>query len=102
MINWPQEGRGAMSGKFELGGQRYWVLSVGIAEEPGKTLSPAERLTALYVSRGLSNAEVARRRGVALRTVANQVASILRKTRVSSRAEIGRVLSQPKRETATR
>jgi DNA-binding NarL/FixJ family response regulator len=90
-----------MDGKFEHEGQRYWVLGVEIAEEPRQTLSPAERLTALYVSRGLSNAEVARRRGVALRTVANQVASILRKSGVNSRAEIGRVLFQSRREAET-
>jgi DNA-binding NarL/FixJ family response regulator len=91
-----------MDGMFELEDQRYWVWSVGIADEPAQTLSPAERLTALYVSRGLSNREIARRRGVALRTVANQVASIMRKSRVGSRAEIGRVLFQPTRDTATR
>jgi DNA-binding CsgD family transcriptional regulator len=84
-----------MNGKFELRGKRYWVWSVAIADGPGLTLSPAERLTALYVSRGLSNREVARRRGVALRTVANQVASILRKAGVGSRADIGRVLFRP-------
>jgi DNA-binding NarL/FixJ family response regulator len=91
-----------MNGEFEHEGRRYWVLGVGIVEEPGQMLSPAERLTALYVSRGLSNAEVARRRGVALRTVANQVASILRKSGVNSRAEIGRVLFQSRREAETR
>jgi DNA-binding NarL/FixJ family response regulator len=93
---------GPMNGRFEYKGQRYWVVGVGIAEDPRQFLSPAERLTALYVSRGLSNAEVARRRGVAVRTVANQVASILRKSGVNSRAEIGRVLFQSNRETETR
>jgi DNA-binding NarL/FixJ family response regulator len=87
---------------FEFGGERYWVFSAGIAKELGERLSPAERLTAWYVAQGLSNGEVARRRGVACRTVANQVASILRKLGVTSRCEIARSLFQVRPETETR
>jgi DNA-binding CsgD family transcriptional regulator len=86
---------------FELGGKRYWTFSVGIGKDSGEgaSLTPAERLTAWYVAQGLTNEEVARRRGVAPRTVANQVASILRRSAAHSRSEIGRVLFHQGHET---
>lgn len=37
---------------------------------------------------GLSNAEVAKKRGTAVRTVANQLQSLFRKLGVNSRAEL--------------
>jgi DNA-binding CsgD family transcriptional regulator len=53
-----------------------------------RRLTRAEReVTALLVA-GLSNAEIARRRGSSPRTVANQVASIFQKLGVSSRLEL--------------
>ena len=51
-------------------------------------LTEAERDVALAVARGLSNAEIAKRRSASPRTVANQVASIMRKLDVSSRSEL--------------
>jgi DNA-binding CsgD family transcriptional regulator len=86
--------RDGLGRAFEFGGERYWVFSAGIAKDFGQRLSPAERLTAWYVAQGLSNEEVASRRGVALRTIANQVASILRKLAVHSRVEIAGSLFQ--------
>jgi DNA-binding NarL/FixJ family response regulator len=50
-------------------------------------LSQAERNVAIAVLEGLSNAEIATARGTSIRTVANQVASLLRKLGVRSRAE---------------
>jgi len=56
------------------------------APEPPKTpLSPAEGEVLALVRKGRSNAQIAAARKVSLRTVANQVAQILRKTGASSR-----------------
>jgi DNA-binding CsgD family transcriptional regulator len=43
---------------------------------------------------GLSNAEVAIRRGTSPRTIANQLASVLRKLGVGSRYELAAALTQ--------
>lgn len=51
-------------------------------------LTEAERDVALAVARGSSNAQIGRERNVSPRTVANQVAAIMKKLRVSSRAEL--------------
>ncbi len=51
-------------------------------------LTEAERDVALAITRGLSNAEIAALRHRSPRTVANQVAAILRKLDVSSRGEL--------------
>jgi DNA-binding CsgD family transcriptional regulator len=51
-------------------------------------LTAAEREVAQAILDGASNKEIAQQRGVAPRTVANQVASVFRKLGVSSRAEL--------------
>lgn len=51
-------------------------------------LTEAEREVLALVREGLSNAEIARRRGRSVRTVANQIASIFAKCGVRSRAEL--------------
>jgi DNA-binding CsgD family transcriptional regulator len=56
----------------------------GLAE----TLSPVESEVATFILAGLTNAEIARRRGTSVRTVANQVASLFRKLGVGSRLEL--------------
>jgi DNA-binding NarL/FixJ family response regulator len=53
-----------------------------------KGLTAAERHVASLAAAGLSNAAIAKRRGTALRTVANQMASVLRKLRICSRHEL--------------
>ncbi len=73
---------------FRLGGDRYCVVSVGLVPPAAESLTDAERAVAALVAQGLTNAEIARERGTALRTVANQVAAILEKLGVASRAEI--------------
>jgi DNA-binding CsgD family transcriptional regulator len=52
------------------------------------TLTRADRAVAALVIDGATNAEIARRRRVSVRTVANQVASIFRKVGVGSRGEL--------------
>jgi len=59
-------------------------------ESPKKqsALSPAESDVLQLVLRGASNAEIAKARGRSVRTIANQVASLLRKLGVESRFEL--------------
>ena len=51
-------------------------------------LTPAEHAVAIDVLAGLSNAEVARKRGRSRRTIANQLAAIYRKLGIHSRVEL--------------
>jgi len=51
-------------------------------------LTEAERDIALAVTRGLSNARIATSRNTSPRTIANQIAAIMKKLDVSSRVEL--------------
>jgi len=62
-----------------------------------KALSAAEREIAIAVLEGLSNAEIAAARGTSARTVANQVASLLRKLGARSRSEAVTALARLQR-----
>jgi len=53
-----------------------------------KTLSDAERVVLQLVVAGKSNAAIAQSRGTSVRTVANQVASLLRKLGARSRYDL--------------
>jgi DNA-binding NarL/FixJ family response regulator len=62
-----------------------------VVREQGATpavLTSSERFIFRAILDGLSNAEIATRRGRSLRTVANQVASVFHKLAISSRAEL--------------
>jgi DNA-binding CsgD family transcriptional regulator len=52
------------------------------------TLTDAEIRVAIGIAAGRSNAEIARRQGVSVRTIANHVASVLKKLGASSRNEV--------------
>ena len=78
--------------EVEVGGETLVVLSVPTANELADTLSPAEREVARDAAAGLTNAEIAKRRGRKVRTIANQLASIYRKLGVGSRAELAVLL----------
>jgi DNA-binding CsgD family transcriptional regulator len=75
---------------LEIAGESLVVISMPVADtsSAGAGLTVAERQVAHDVLAGLSNAEIARRRGRSPRTIANQLGSIYRKLRVSSRAEM--------------
>jgi DNA-binding CsgD family transcriptional regulator len=75
--------------RLRYGGEELAVLSIPLCHEalPG-SLTPAEREVCALLLGGLSNQEIAARRGCAVRTVANQVAAIFRKAGVSSRSEL--------------
>ncbi|GMV15914.1 MAG: helix-turn-helix transcriptional regulator [Polyangiaceae bacterium] len=85
---------GLRASSFSLGDEEYLVLSYP-APQHGlpKTLTATEREVARGLLGGLTNNQIARERGVAVRTVANQVAAVLKKTGVSSRIELVRKLA---------
>jgi DNA-binding CsgD family transcriptional regulator len=75
--------------ELRVGDDEYVVLSYPLAA-PGVPLglSKAEHEVAAALIAGESYAQIASRRSTAIRTVANQVASIFRKLGVSSRLEL--------------
>jgi len=64
------------------------VVSQSLRPAPNGILTSAQLDVARAIARGASNAEIARRRGTSVRTVANQVASILRRLGATSRAQV--------------
>ncbi len=82
--------------RLDLGEESYAILE---CPSPGvghlrSGLTRAERHVIMLIARGLSNAAIARRRGSAPRTVANQAASIFKKLGVRSRLELGAILAR--------
>lgn len=64
------------------------VVLLSFTPAPRAQLTEAERDVALAVTRGLSNAQIGRLRNASPRTIANQVAAIMKKLEVSSRVEL--------------
>ena len=81
--------------RFEVAGKQYVRLAVPLLPPLPANLTTAEREVVALIINGKSNAEIAKARGVALRTVANQVASILRKLDVGSRSSLLALLTRP-------
>jgi DNA-binding CsgD family transcriptional regulator len=74
---------------FRVGDVQFAVLSVPLHDGAAMDgLTQAEREVAVLAAAGLSNLAIARCKGKALRTVANQMASIMSKLRVGSRYEL--------------
>jgi DNA-binding CsgD family transcriptional regulator len=74
---------------FRVADVQFAVLSVPLQDCAAMdALSPAEREVAVLATAGLSNVAIAKCRGKAVRTIANQMASILSKLRVGSRYEM--------------
>jgi DNA-binding CsgD family transcriptional regulator len=75
-----------------IGGERLVVLSLPLDPPGGSSfrdaLTPAEAEVASLACAGLTNAEIAARRGASVRTVANQIAAVLRKTGAASPREL--------------
>jgi DNA-binding NarL/FixJ family response regulator len=82
---------GARRSWIRVGLERIAVVSLGSLGVRA-LLSRAEEQIAALASRGLSNDDIARERGTASRTVANQLHSIYRKLGLSSRSELVRRL----------
>jgi DNA-binding CsgD family transcriptional regulator len=71
---------------FNLDHEVLAVVSVPLTDPSSLAqLTPVERSVASLAATGLSNAEIGARRGTSERTVANQMASILRKMKLTSR-----------------
>jgi DNA-binding CsgD family transcriptional regulator len=69
-------------------GRRVLIVRVEPGELDLGRLTPAERAVARLVIEGLSNAEIARRRGTLVRTVEKQLYSINRKLGLTSRGDL--------------
>lgn len=86
---------------FAIGSDEFMLLSWPVdalkPSAPGgdERYTAAERAVLALVVGGAGNAAIARARGTSLRTVANQVASLLRKSGMSSRLELIARLSRP-------
>lgn len=81
--------------RIEVDGEELAVLSIPLpAAALPETLTTAEQEVCALLLAGCSNAEIARARGSAVRTIANQIASIFRKLDVSSRAELAARLAE--------
>jgi DNA-binding CsgD family transcriptional regulator len=73
----------------EVDGVEYAVIAMAAPQLAlPEGLTDAETSVLMLVLAGLSNEQIASARGRSLRTVANQVASILEKTRTASRGEL--------------
>ncbi len=76
------------------GGPHVFALRVALRQVPAlDRLTEAERSVLLRLSRGGSNEDVARARGVSVYTLCNQVASIFEKLGVHCRAELALLLA---------
>jgi DNA-binding NarL/FixJ family response regulator len=75
--------------RFELADGEFAVVSfVGAPISLPAGLTSAERAIVAAVVEGRSNAEIARQRGTSPRTIANQMAAVYQKLKLSSRAEL--------------
>jgi DNA-binding NarL/FixJ family response regulator len=101
-VNHPPRRPASAAWRFDLGPDAYAILECPspAAGHLRTGLTPAERHVVALITRGLSNADIARQRGSAPRTVANQAASIFRKLRVGSRLELGALLARGERGRA--
>jgi DNA-binding NarL/FixJ family response regulator len=79
---------GLECGHFELGGEEFMVLSFPEARPDTSSLTRAEEDILGEVLRGFTNREIALRRRRSLRTIANQVAAVLRKMGGNSRYDL--------------
>lgn len=79
---------------FAVGGTEFVRLAIPLVPPLPAALTAAEREVVALILDGKSNAAIAKARGVAVRTVANQVASILRKLDVESRSALIARLTQ--------
>lgn len=80
--------RGLEVEAFTADGEEFLVFSWEARPAPPAELTAAERDVLDRVVRGDSNAAIARARSSSERTVANQVASLLKKTGAASRFDL--------------
>lgn len=82
--------RGALAFTLEHAGEEHLVVSLGTPREIAwpATLTASERAIAAHIVAGRSTEQIARARGRSSRTIANQIASLLRKLEVASRVQL--------------
>lgn len=90
--------RGLVAHRFDIGGDAFAVLEFPIADfgasRLASSLSGSERDVMRLMLEGKTNSEIARDRRRAVRTVANQVASIFKKLGIGSRCELYALAAQ--------
>ena len=74
--------------RVDAGGEQLLVFGWSTSRNEPPPLSPAEAEVLALVVEGKSNKQIAKARKTSERTIANQVASLLRKTCASSRFEL--------------
>ena len=79
--------RGLAAYRFDLDGEEI-VLFAWASETTDAVLSAAEEDVLRLLAAGLGNQAIAEARGTSVRTVANQVAALLRKLGAGSRFEL--------------
>lgn len=81
---------------LQVDGDDYVILSYPLPEwSLPSNLTAAEQEVVLGLLQGDSYEAIAERRGTALRTVANQVASVYAKLRITSRIELAKLCFAP-------
>lgn len=84
--------RGLRAHRFDVGPDAFVILEIPLrspsAPPPCESLTDSERSVMRLMLEGQSNQQIAGVRRTAVRTVANQVASIFKKLGVGSRAEL--------------
>ncbi len=85
--------------ELDVSGERFIVMSLpsGVSGDSYTQLTAAERQVASDAAAGLSNAAIAKKRGRAVRTIANQLASVYRKLGIASRSELAALALEAER-----
>ena len=85
--------RSVVGERLEIDGTELFLLGTpSLADCLPDDLTNAEKDVAALLLEGLSNREVAKARGTSVRTVANQVAAIFRKLKVTARVELSQAI----------
>jgi DNA-binding CsgD family transcriptional regulator len=82
-----KDAHGVHAFRLEHNGERLFVVSLPVDRSHAVGLTRAELEIARALARGATNAQIAQLRGTSIRTVANQVASILRRLGAMSRSD---------------
>ena len=94
----PQVPAGAVVERFSRGGEEFALISWPVERAALADLPAAQAAVLAGLLDGLSNAEIAAERGTSARTVANQVAKLLRTFGVGSRVELASVVTRPRKQ----